>query len=221
MCGRLSQTTAADKAARALEIVGELPALPQRYNVAPSLPLAAIRQTEAGRNEWVILRWGLIPHWAKDAKIGYKMINAKAETLAEKPAFRQAVRHRRCVIPADGFYEWKKLNREKQPYYIFRDHAEPMFFAGLWEHWQSDGEAIESCTIVTTDANDLISPLYNRMPAILTAAQADRWLDTTNTDPGSLQDLLQPYDGADLRCHPVSPLVNNPRNDDARCIEPV
>lgn len=218
MCGRLSQTTAAEKAARALETINELPALPPRYNVAPSLPLAAIRQSPQGRNEWVVLRWGLVPHWAKDAKAGYKMINAKAETLTQRPAYRTAFRYRRCIVPADGFYEWKRDNKTKQPYYIRRQADEPLYFAGLWEHWEGNGEVLESCAIVTTGPNPLVQPLHDRMPLILTAEEAQIWLDVAITDPRRLQPLLKPYTSDDLTAYPVTPAVNSPRFDDAQCI---
>jgi len=164
----------------------------------------AIRQAEAGR-EAVLLRWGLIPYWAKDEKFGYHTINARAETVDRKPAFRSAFKRRRCLIPATGFYEWKKLNRHKQPYHIRVKDRELFAFAGLWEHWRSpEGKAIESCTIIVTDANEVLKSIHDRMPVILDPGDYDTWLDPDNRDVDRLRSLLRPYPPNRMEFWPVS-----------------
>jgi putative SOS response-associated peptidase YedK len=210
-------------AARQLALFGP------RYNIAPTQDILAVREI-GGRREPAMLRWGLIPSWAKEMTAGPPMINARAETLAEKPAFRTAYRCRRCIIPADGFYEWKKSTNgakgSKQPYYIHRPGGEPFGFAGLWEAWRGRAAAasdesdagIESCTIVTTTANRMLSELHDRMPVILAPADYELWLDPTVDDPDKLQHLLGPTDDDELLAEPVSTHVNRVANDDARCI---
>jgi putative SOS response-associated peptidase YedK len=220
MCGRLSQATSAEKAQRILDIINSLD-MEARYNIAPSQSIAAVRQDSNHNNKWAILHWGLIPFWAKEKKIGYKMINAKAETLGQKPAFRNAYKNHRCIIPADGFYEWKKIAGAKQPYYIRNKTEEPLMFAGLWERWKGEGEEIESCTIITTPANDLIKPLHDRMPAIITKEMWNKWLDPEITDVSQFQVMLAPYPSKQLTAYAVSRMVNTPANDSPECIEPV
>jgi putative SOS response-associated peptidase YedK len=192
-----------------------------RYNVAPTQSVPAVRQGAGGR-ELVLLRWGLIPSWAKDPKIGYSLINARAETVADKPAFRSAFRRRRCLIPASGFLEWAKLGKVKQPYHFRRkDHA-PLALAGLWECWESpEGEVIESCTIITTAANELVAPMHDRMPVILDPADFDRWLDLAYQQVDGLTPLLVPYPAEVMEAVAVSPLVNSPKNDGPECLMPV
>lgn len=221
MCGRFTLRTPPARLAEFFSLFRE-PDVPPRYNIAPSQPVAAIRFDENRTpREWVTLRWGLIPSWAKDAKIGYRLINARAETVAEKPAFRAAFKRRRCLIPADGFYEWKQLDaKKKQPYYITRPDGGPFAFAGLWEHWTPpDGSEVESCTIVTTEANEQMEELHDRMPVILDPDNYDRWLNPGVEDRDELVPLLRPDAGA-LRLTPVSTLVNSPRNESAQCIAP-
>jgi len=198
------------------------PHLEPRYNIAPTQPVAAIRVAAGtGDRELVFLRWGLIPSWAKDTKIGYKMINAKSETVAQKPAFRAAFRHRRCLIPADGFYEWKKGTGTKQPYLVRMKDNLPFAFAGLWERWESqNGEIIESCTILTVDANDLVSEIHDRMPVILHPKDHRIWLDAALRDPEKLLKLLNAYPADEMTALPVNPLVNKPSEDSPKCIEP-
>jgi putative SOS response-associated peptidase YedK len=167
------------------------------------------------------VRWGLVPSWARDLKIGYKMINARAETVAEKPAYRAAFQRRRCLVVADGFYEWSPMDG-KQPYWIgLPDHG-PLAFAGLWEHWddQATGEHIESCTIIVTDANQQMSAIHNRMPVILPRTTWNEWLDPNLHTPEPLQELLVPYEG-ELLTYPVSRNVNSPRNDFKELMEPL
>lgn len=219
MCGRYSLTTPVESL-RNLFRFDARPNLAPRYNIAPTQDVAAMRPAaETGGREFVMLRWGLIPSWARDASVGSRMINARAETVAEKPAFRNAFRGRRCLVLADGFYEWKKMAAgPKQPWRIVCADAVAFAFAGLWERWDSpDGATVESCTIVTTDATPSISHIHPRMPVILAPGDLDGWLLGDRADAGA---LLHPYEGA-LEAYPVSRRVNNVRNDDAALIEPV
>lgn len=192
------------------------------YNFAPSRPVAVVRISPVDEvREIARLRWGLIPSWSKDPSIGSRLINARAETVSEKPAFRSAFRHRRCLVPADGFYEWRKLDRTKQPFYIRMRDGRPFAFCGLWERWETPGgEAVETCTILTTDANDVIKPLHDRMPVILPPGKYDAWLDAGLRDPETLASLLRPFDPKAMDAYPVSTLVNNPGNDGPECIRP-
>jgi putative SOS response-associated peptidase YedK len=227
MCGRYSLQTEARLLAEHFQLP-KIPSLTPRFNIAPSQPVAIVRvppapnMQQAEGRELTLARWGLIPGWAKDPASGTQPINAKAETAAEKPMFRDALRRRRCLIPADGFYEWRREDMGKQPVYICMKDREPFAFAGLWEHWENqDGQAIESCTILTTEPNDLLKPIHNRMPVILDPKDYDLWLDPDVRDAGKVRRLLGPYPPADMTACPVSLRVNNPRNDDAVCIEPL
>ena len=221
MCGRFTLITPAETIAEQFQLP-KVPSLSPRYNIAPTQPVAAVRQPpENEGRELAMLRWGLIPFWAKDPKIGARMINARSETVAEKPAFRAAFRQRRCLVLADGFYEWQRLERGKQPFYIrWRDEG-PFAIAGLWEHWQGPEGEIESCTLLTTQPNDLVRPLHNRMPVILHADDYDLWLDRSVQEPALLQPLLRPYSSADMLAYPISTWINKPENDSPRCIEPL
>jgi putative SOS response-associated peptidase YedK len=194
--------------------------LEDRYNIAPQQPVAAVRATEAG-NELVLLRWGLIPSWSEDAKIGYKLINARSETVAEKPSFRSAFKQRRCIIPASGFYEWKREAKHKQPFYIHpRDEEELFSFAGLWERWHDpEGEEIESCTILTTTANELMQPIHDRMPVILDSEGENEWLSPRSA-PDSLHAVLVPFASDQMEAYAVNLYVNNAKNQGPKCIEP-
>src|SRR5262249_19686163 len=155
--------------------------------------------------ELAMLKWGLIPSWAKDAAIGYRMINARADTVAQKPSYRSAFRRRRCLLVADGFYEWQKTNDKKQPFFIGMKDESPFAFAGLWEHWENpEGEPIESCTIITTEANDLVKEIHDRMPVILPPKNYPVWLDPEVQDPEKLQKLLAQYPAKEMRAYPVS-----------------
>ena len=216
MCGRYTQTHSGADLAAAFQLTTE-PAPPPRYNIAPSQPVSAI----IADREYRIFQWGLVPSWAKDYKIGYRLINARSETAAEKPSFRAAFQRRRCLIPADGFYEWQRTasNKKKQPFYIHL-RARPMFaFAGLWEQWEGgDGSYLETCTILTTEPNELMKPIHNRMPVIIPEAEYDRWLTAV---PRQVQGLMRPYDADAMEAYPVSTLVNSPRNESADCIVPL
>jgi putative SOS response-associated peptidase YedK len=194
-----------------------------RYNIAPTQTVAAVRSAESGDGrELSLVKWGLIPSWAKDAKIGNSLINARADTVATKPSFRSAFKKRRCLIPADGFYEWKAIpgQKVKQPYLIGIRDAPAFAFAGLWERWSApDGQKVDSCSIITTDANELMAQVHNRMPVILDSADYDRWLDRNRQDPQDVADLLKPFPAERMQLTPVSTLVNSPRNDTAKCVE--
>jgi len=223
MCGRLVQVHAVDLVGAVLHLhtMGRAAA---RYNVAPSQEVAVVRsRPEQGAAEVAPLRWGLIPSWAKGPEIGHRLINARAETAAQKPSFRTAFRRRRCLVPADGFYEWQRRDGAKQPYYIHpRDDGAAFAFASLWERWLDPaGGAIDSFTIVTTTANRLLAPLHDRMPVILPPESYTRWLDPALTDPTLLEPLLRPYPGEAMALHPVSPQVNSPRYHDPTCITPI
>ena len=222
MCGRFTLTSPAEVVAELFELT-QVPELPPRYNICPTRNVAAIRRgADGGARELAELRWGLIPPWAKDTKIGARMINARAETLSEKPSFRSAFKRRRCLVVADGFYEWKKSERGKQPYYIRMNDGRPIAFAGLWERWKApSGITVESCTIITTEPNALMADLHNRMPVILSPPVYSQWLDPTMKDPTQLRDLLAPYEPNDMQADPVSTLVNSPSNDSPECVQPV
>jgi putative SOS response-associated peptidase YedK len=197
------------------------PALFPRYNIAPSQPVAVVRQAADGTRELVKLRWGLVPSWAKDVSVGNQLINARSETAATKPAFRAAMRQRRCLVPTDGFYEWKKVGKQKQPYFIRRADDKPFAFAGLWERWSdAEGRPLETCTILTTDANDVLRPLHERMPVIVEPADYSAWLDPARTDPDQFRPLFASLTSEQLISSPVSTHVNSPANDDAECLAP-
>lgn len=221
MCGRFTQRSKLNLLLQqfSLQDADWLPTDP-RYNIAPSQEVVAVRTDSAGNREAAQLRWGLIPSWADDPKIGYRMINARAETVASKPSFRTAFKRRRCLIPADGFYEWKKEGKAKQPYLIELDDGELFAFAGLWEGWGGDDRPnIESCTIITTEANELMSELHHRMPVILSPDDYQQWLDPANDDYDGLEKLLDPYPADQMQYRPVSRTVNNARNEGPDCIE--
>ncbi|HYP67387.1 MAG TPA: SOS response-associated peptidase [Thiobacillaceae bacterium] len=216
MCGRYALTSPPEVIAQRFNLLW-VPELSAHYNIAPSQMIPAVRDRGQGR-ELVLLKWGLIPSWAKDSAIGVKLINARAETLADKPAFRSAYLRRRCLIPADAFYEWKHVAGRKQPYCIrMTDHA-PFAMAGLWEHWvDPHGQAVETCTIITTNANTLVAELHDRMPVILAPGDYARWLARN----ARAQELLKPFSPEQLTSYPVAARVNNVKNDDAECIAPL
>jgi putative SOS response-associated peptidase YedK len=218
MCGRYTLRTPVQTLAEEFGIVGTLPEVQPRYNVAPTQEVAAVL-TEDDERHLEMLRWGLIPSWADDPAIGNRMINARAETVSEKPSFRKAFKERRCLIPADGFYEWQKTGSGKQPYYIRMEDGSPFAFAGLWEIWGRYGEEIRSCTILTTDANELVGEVHPRMPVILPPEDYGPWLGPDIQEAEPLLDLLRPYPDEAMEAYQVSRLVNSPSNDDERCVE--
>jgi len=196
--------------------------LEPRYNIAPTQPVAAVRlNTQTGARELTYLRWGLIPSWAKDPKIGSRMINARSETAAEKPSFRAAFKRRRCLIPSNGFYEWQKLSDRKQPTFIHGVDEQLLGLAGLWEVWHSgDGSIVESCTILTTHPNEMMTPIHSRMPVIIAPEDYSMWLDP-GPQPLDALHLMRPYASETLEAYAVSTAVNSPRYDSAACIEPI
>jgi putative SOS response-associated peptidase YedK len=199
--------------------VPEPPDVP-RYNIAPTQPVLAIANDHPDRVAH--FRWGLIPSWAKDASIGSRLINARAETLAEKPAFRTALRRRRCLVPADGFFEWRMSGKSKTPMY-FRLKTGGLFaFAGLWDVWHGpDGSEIPSCTLITGQPNELVKPIHDRMPVILPSEHYEQWLNPGEQEPAALHAMLVPYPASEMEAYPVSRAVNSPKNDSPQCIEPV
>lgn len=221
MCGRYAFFSPHEAVKRVFGV--GLPAdLPPRYNVAPTQPVPAIRESADGRRELVMLRWGLIPGWAKDPSIGNRMINARAETLGERPAYRRAFRDRRCLVLADGWYEWQATPSGKQPWFIRRREGEPIAFAGLWESWRdpADGTRTESCAIVTRDAPGELARIHGRVPAVIDPAAAQRWLDPGQRDGAAVSDLLTQADAADFEAWPVSRRVNDPHNDGPELVRP-
>lgn len=238
MCGRFSLSTPPEIVAKLFDL-WLIPRLSPRYNIAPTQSVAVIRaaagddgedsaakrRSSAQGNRLDLLHWGLIPHWADDRAIGNRMINAKAETAAEKPAFRDAFKKRRCLIPADGFYEWKKLDaagKVKQPNRIVRPDGQPFALAGLWATSRDpDGNPVESFTILTTEPNAVARPIHNRMPVIIRPSDYAAWLDPAQQDAAKVQSLIKPTPDEELTAYPVSRHVNSPGNDDPRCIAPM
>jgi putative SOS response-associated peptidase YedK len=222
MCGRFTLRTPTPVLIEHFALARTMPLTP-RFNIAPTQHVAVVRQPAGTeQRELVMLRWGLIPSWAKDAAIGQRMINARGETVAEKPAFRRALRSQRCLVIADGFYEWQKQGRVKQPYFVHLKNNGPLAFAGLWESWQPDShshERLETCTIITTQANELMREIHDRMPVILDPDEYSLWLDPQIVDPVRLTPLVDPYPSEPLVADPVSTYVNSPRHDDSKCIE--
>ena len=221
MCGRFTLRHSPDQIVARFDVDTVLAeAITPRYNVAPTQPIAVV--TENSPRTLQMMRWGLVPSWAKDASIGNKMINARAETLAEKPSFKVALSRRRCIIPADGFYEWKKIGTAKQPMYIHTKTDELFGFAGLWEEWRStDGETIRTCTIITVSPNAVLSEIHNRMPAILRKEDEAAWLHRETTEIEEILPLLQPFPDEEVDAYPVSKRVNAATGDEADFINPL
>ena len=218
MCGRFAQRSPARKVAKQFK-VEEVPPLAERYNVAPAQTVLAVREGSDGR-EATLLKWGLVPRWAKDSRIGNKLINARSETVAEKPSFREAFARRRCLVPLDGFYEWARRGDRKRPFYFHMRDGEPFAVAGLWESWEGGGELLETCTLLTTEANDLLAGYHDRMPVILRPEDYDLWLDAGVRSAERLLPLLRPYPREEMTAYAVSVMVNSPSNDSPRCVEP-
>jgi putative SOS response-associated peptidase YedK len=223
MCGRFTLTVDADSIQMHFPWLKDIPSqIVPRYNIAPTQPIAVVSSSNPEAVTHMV--WGLIPFWAKDPKIGSPMINARAETLAEKPSFRNAYKRRRCLILADGFFEWVKQPGEKAktPYFIHMENGSPFAFAGLWEEWHSpDSSQLQSATIITTEPNDLVAPLHNRMPVILPEDSYQDWLAPGEIASAELQPLLKPYPADGMEAYPVSKLVNSPANDRPEAIHPV
>lgn len=239
MCGRFTLRASASEVAEAFGLL-EAPPFAPLFNIAPTQPVAVVRhvpEAADSQRELVWMHWGLVPSWAKDRSMGAKMINARADTAPTKPAYRAAFRRRRGLVVADGFYEWqepeqtgslgtgkmagRRSKAKKQPYFFHMDDDRPFAFAGLWETWESpDGSFLDSCTILTTDANELMRPVHDRMPVILAPDDYRRWLDPA-VEASEVLPLLRPYPGDDLVAYPISTYVNSPSHDDAHCIAPL
>ena len=220
MCGRFTLISSVADLQLRFGFAMEPAEVRPRYNLAPTQSVLTVVNDGMRRGE--LMRWGLVPSWAKDIKIGNRMINAVSETAPTKPAFRSAFRRRRCLVLADGFFEWRREGKKRVPLYLTKESGEPMGFAGLWENWQSpEGEWIRSCTILTTAANSFIEPVHNRMPVILSAETEPLWLDPLTENPASLEPLLLPAPPELLIVREVSPVVNNARSEGPDCITPV
>jgi len=218
MCGRFALIVDASVLADVFDIDPPRELQP-RFNIAPTQTVPIVRAGKERPRELALVRWGLIPSWAKDEKMGARMINARGETVAEKPSFRSAVKTRRCLIPADGFYEWVRTQDGKQPHYIHFTDGRPFAFAGLWERWsKGGGELLDTCTIITTTPNTLIGELHDRMPVILPADHYTEWLEPSPLNPDRLQELLVPHPAEGMEAYPVSTFVNKPANDSPECI---
>ena len=224
MCGRFTLRAPASLVAEQFALF-EMPPFAPRFNIAPTQPVAAVRRAadrSPPERRLVWFRWGLIPGWAKDPAIGNRMINARSETAAEKPSYRAAMRRRRCLVVADGFYEWQRAGPRKQPYFIHLRDDRPFAFAGLWEAWEGpDHSSVESCTLLTTEPNELVKPIHNRMPVILDPEDYDRWLDPALEEPHALSPLLRPFPSDQMEAYAITTHVNSPAHDDPRCIEQV
>jgi putative SOS response-associated peptidase YedK len=217
MCGRFTLRTPARAVAEAFGLI-PAPDLQQRFNIAPTQQVATIRRDpQHGGRQLSFLKWGLIPSWAADPSIGSRMINARADSVATKPAFRSAFKRSRCLVVADGFYEWKKVGTTKQPFFIRLKDDRPFAFAGLAEHWHRGDQTIDSCSIITTEPNSLMAEIHDRMPAILSPAEYDLWLDADFQGYDMLLSMLRPYPADEMVAYAVSTLVNNPKNDSDQC----
>ena len=222
MCGRINQFSNINVLLR--QFSAELRDDPDRYrlkhNLPPTLDVPVVRADDSGRYV-TLMRWGLLPAWTKDLKTAPMLNNARAETVAEKPSFRSAFKKRRCIIPVTGFYEWQDDTKPKQPFYFHSTENKMLAFAGLWETWRKDELTIDSCTIVTTDANKTMAAVHTRMPVILATNDYDRWLDPKHTDATDLLPMLAPCPDDEITCYRVSTFVNNARNEGPECVEPI
>lgn len=217
MCGRFTLRTPAKRLAEEFGVEG-FPSIEARYNIAPTQTIFGVSQVEGARHVKQ-LRWGLVPSWAKDTSMSGRLINARSETVHEKPAFREAFKRRRSLIPADGFYEWQRRDGHSQPYYFMMNNERPFALAGLWDRWSGpDGEVLESCAILTTEANEVLRPVHDRMPVILSIDDYDLWLDADPRKLDSAKELLRPYPAAEMAAYPVSRSVNSPHRQGAELL---
>jgi len=220
MCGRYRLSSTEEEVAEFFE-AEPMEELHPRYNIAPSQPVPVIRQVGSGLAISMV-RWGLVPFWAKDASIGSRLINGRSETVLDKPSFREPFAERRCLVPANGFYEWKKAGRHKQPFHFGMKDGSLFAFAGLWDHWKlPDGTVLESCTILTTTLNELLQDIHDRMPVILHRDHYDTWLTAPPAERRKLTETLVPFKAELMTCYEVSSMVNSPRNDTPACAEQV
>lgn len=221
MCGRFAFYSAAEAVTNLFGVSMPDTGIVPQFNIAPTDLAAVIRMDDQGARQLAMLRWGLVPFWAKDRKMASRMINARSETVAEKPAFRQAFKERRCVVPADGYYEWVTTVTGKQPYYMSRQDDSPMAMAGLWEYWQDDDQPLETFTILTMDAVGSVADVHHRMPVMLDDVATEHWLAGDGANPPSLRELNADQRAAELHSWAVSKHVNNARNEDAALIQPI
>jgi putative SOS response-associated peptidase YedK len=223
MCGRFAFHSPHETVVQLFGVAAAAPAMPPRWNIAPSADVAAVRAPARGRRELVLLHWGLVPFWAKEPAIGQRLINARVETLREKPAFRSAFRKRRCLVIADGYYEWRAVGAQKQPYLIEAADRAPFGMAALWESWQDParGAPLESCVIITRESAGCVREIHGRMPVIVAPQDYDTWLDPASADVAALEALLTGAPRVALVAHPVSRRVNNPRNEGPELAAPV
>ena len=223
MCGRYAISSPPDTLAKFLGVTGALPNFPAHYNCAPTQPLPVVRKSARGGRGFSFMQWGLVPSWSKGPDTRFSMINARAETAAIKPAYRGPFRQHRCLIPADGFYEWQKTEDGKQPHFFSLKTKEPHGFAGLWDEWMGPhGDEILSFSIITTKANALVRPIHDRMPVILSPEYYGAWLgEDEPQSPKVLEALLLPFPAEEMQCYPVSRRVNSPANDDADLVMPL
>jgi putative SOS response-associated peptidase YedK len=220
MCGRFTRATNTALIAKEFDVDEVSDDLGPSYNIAPTQEVAVI--VSDGKKQLVKVRWGLVPSWAKELSVGNKMINARAETITEKASFKRAFKKRRCLIVADGFYEWQKIGDTKRPIYIRLKSRKPFGFAGIYENWESEqGKQIVTCAIITTAANALMKPIHDRMPVILPKENENPWLDPRTDDQVLLLEMLQPYPADAMEAYPVSKRVNIPSNNSPECINPV
>lgn len=220
MCGRFTQKTTYSELKKIFG-VAEVPEVKARYNIAPTQEVLSVREATDGRAAR-LLKWGLVPAWAKDTTISARLINARSETIEAKPSFREAFKHRRCLIPTDGFYEWQRRDGKKQPYFFQLRDERSFAFAGLWEKWKAaDGKILETCTILTTEANEVLRPVHDRMPVILHPSDYDLWLEEDVRKQKLRKELLRPYPAEEMSSHPVSTLVNSPSQQGAELLRPV
>jgi putative SOS response-associated peptidase YedK len=220
MCGRFVREKSIPAIAREFGVDEISADLKPSYNIAPTQKVAVVVRDNV--KQLISVQWGLIPSWSDDPKIGNKLINARAETITEKASFKNAFKKRRCLIVADGFYEWQKTGQRKTPVYIRLKSGKPFGFAGLYDTWTSpEGEQITTCTIITTEANDVMKPIHSRMPVIIPKDSEDLWLSPEIKDSEVLLDMLRPYPSEEMETHPVSNMVNSPANNTPECIEPV
>ncbi len=225
MCGRFTLRSPAHVLMAQFGL-SALPPLNPRYNIAPTQPVLTVRTTIAGdHREAMMAHWGLVPSWAQDPSIGQRMINARQETISEKPSFRSAFRRRRCLVLADGYYEWQKTGTRKQPFHIHQADEQPFAFAGLWESWSGSATSADdlpwlSCTIVTTAASPALSPIHDRMPVIVPPSAYRTWLDSEQQDAATIAATMATWDVSEWCCDPVDTYVNRPQHDDPRCLQP-
>ncbi|PQO28431.1 SOS response-associated peptidase [Bremerella cremea] len=221
MCGRYTLRARLNQLLQMYSAQSEIEISP-RYNIAPSQKVPVLRLGEdSGMREIVLMRWGLIPSWAKDEKIGYKMINARSETIQEKPSYRSAFKRRRCLVLADGFFEWQRQGSKKQPYLFQKKDGAPYGYAGLWETWTKGHQPMQSCTIITTTANELVEDVHDRMPVILQERHLENWLNPEFDHVDRLKAMLAPYPSDEMQRYPVDPMVGSPKNDKPECVEPI